>query len=713
MIIKNVIIENFLCYFAIKEFEFSDGLNIILGDNGEGKTKFFEAIDWLFNGDDKNLDLLVSAKAISETELNDQFRVRVSIIVEQYDEKKVITKSFIVKKTDHDNIVISNYSLEGIEENKQGERNQVNGNILLDQIFPHEIRRYSLFKGEAELNIFENDEALGILINSFSRAKYYEKIAQKGILLREEAEKAVDRDTKRNSENQKQYKILEAEIKKFQDDKNKIGVYIGSTEEQIRKIEKFIQEAEKFVNNAEALETINNRIKKIEEEIKKTEKIIEENYTTNLFDESWILVKFEQIHHAFVKKVQNFNIRKREIQSEFDKQVGIEEGKKSLKKELLNNYIPLPVGMPPKGYMKEMIKDKICKVCGRDLDDNALGFMNKRLEEYIASQEPETIEKPEKQVLFKHDYLNRLLNLSVSHEDNLSKLRRIRKIITEFFEFNNERKKELNILNEKLNKELSDRDKIIGSSSVGADKLSNVLKNYNGWQRDIKNLNGELNDYKSKLKEIDDELSKINKEKDNIDIKTANNFLIRTRTILRDIEIIFKDTKENKFDEFIDILQEKSNSIFQTINVEDFTGTIIFNKKKMGSKTTVDIELEEDGRVFYSPNQSLETSMHMAILFAISEIASELREENFPMIFDAPTSSFGETKTKDFLNLVFDTKKQRIILFYDFIGKDENGNLFIKPEFNDVNRHKAFWIRRERPFDKNKLKTINTKVTNI
>ena len=61
------------------------------------------------------------------------------------------------------------------------------------------------------------------------------------------------------------------------------------------------------------------------------------------------------------------------------------------------------------------------------------------------------------------------------------------------------------------------------------------------------------------------------------------------------------------------------------------------------------------------------------------------------MIFDAPTSSFGETKTKDFLNLIYDTGKQRIILFYDFVGKNKDSNLFIKPEFNEVKRNKAFW----------------------
>ena len=135
MIIKKISIENYLCYYGVKEFELSKGLNIILGENGEGKTKFFEALDWLFNGDDSKLELLVSAKTLEETEVNQSFRVQVSITVEQYEEKKIISKSFIAKKVKDSECKVSNFSTEGIEENKSGERSKVDGKNLLDKIF--------------------------------------------------------------------------------------------------------------------------------------------------------------------------------------------------------------------------------------------------------------------------------------------------------------------------------------------------------------------------------------------------------------------------------------------------------------------------------------------------------------------------------------------------------------------------------------------------
>lgn len=717
MIIKKVIIENYLCYYGLKEFDLSPGLNIILGENGEGKTKFFEALEWLFIGDNRDLESLVSAKAITETDINDQFRVKVSIAVQQYDEKKTISRSFIVKKTGLTTITTSSYSFEGIEENDEGERVPIDGNRLLEQIFPSAIRKYSMFKGEAELNIFKNDDALINLINSFSSAKHYDKYSEKGAFLREKAEKAVDDATRSDNRNQQVYKQLEAEIARLISERNKISVFINSTEDQIRKTEENIQEAEKYVTNAEALDTINSRINRIEQQISDTSKRIDENYTTKLFDENWILVNFEKIHHEFSQKVAELSRKKRELQTDFDRKLGIKEGKNLLKAELMNKAIPLPIGVPSKAHMEEMLKEELCKVCNRPAEkgSDAYKFMYNRLEEYLKSQELEDDEIEEENVLYKHDYTTRLFNMGVSHEDGLSKLREVRNTIKDLFEFNKKRKEELEDLNRNLEKELSEREIIIGTSTIGADKLTNVLKNYNSWQRDLITYNKDLNYNKEEFRRIEEELKCTRAEKDSIDTKTANTFLIKTREILRDIEKIFNDTKEKKFDEFIASLEDKSNKIFETINAESFTGTIVFNKKMWGGKVTVNIEIEEaDGRVFYKPNQSLLTSMHISILFAISELATELREESYPMIFDAPTSSFGETKASQFLNMIFENANQKILLIKDFLATDpETKRLYIKEEFNKVNRHKAFWIALERPFDKKNLSTLNTQVINL
>lgn len=711
MIIKKVTIENYLCYYDVKKFDLSYGLNIFLGENGEGKTKFFEALEWLFSDNNNNLELLVSKKALNEKVAGESFRVRVEMLVEHYEEYKILSKEFSVNKINDTEFDVGKATLKGIAETKNGERSLVDGKTLLEAIFPIEIRKYSMFKGEEELNIFDNEDALINLIDLFSDAKHYNKYESRGDFLFKEAEKAINRESKNNTKNKKEYKKLEDLISHYSRKKDDQITFLEETSDSIEKTKKNITDVEKFINNAEALETINRRIRKIEDEISRTEGLISENYTTSLFDENWILINFKNIQKEFSQKISKISKEKRKLQSQFDREIGIKEGEKKAKLEIINDLIPLPMNVPSLAIMQEMLDDKVCKVCNRPAPEGseALQFMKKRLENYQDSQIENDQDDNEPKKLFHHNYLNRLVNLSTNQEDDLKKLNNVETEIRDMFEFNQERKNELDSLRAKLENEIKERSRIIGNSAVGSERLGVVLKDYNSWQEDVRKLNEDSVEYEHIIKDYDKKLNNLKGEKEKIDLTNANSFLIKTRNILRDIDTIFRDTKDRKFESFIKLLSNKSNEIFEKINIDAFTGIIIFKLVKTNNRVKVKIQLQEDdGSIFYSPNQSLLTSMHISILLAISELSKELREDRYPMLFDAPTSSFGESKMTEFLNLIYDTDNQTIMLIKDYIAKDENKNLYIKPEFDNVKRDKAFWVKLERPFDEKNLKTINT-----
>jgi DNA sulfur modification protein DndD len=335
MIIKKVTIENYMCYYGVNHFEFANGLNIILGENGEGKTKFFEALEWLFKGGDRNLDLIASAKKLDEIAVGESFVVKVTIQVEQYEEHRYLSRSFNITKDSELDCTTSKPYFEGIEENKKGERSQVDAERLLGQVFPNEIRKYSLFKGESELNVFENDDALINLINLFSDAKYYEKYAEKGKSLRLAAEEAVTAAAKRNTSNQKKYERIERELNEKRRNRTNFLKLIESEESQLIKLNGELQKAEKFVDNAEALEIVNNRIKKIEDDISTQLGSIQERYTTYLFDDGWILSGFEPVFEKFKEKVNALNTERRFLQRQHD----LEEGRKQGARENVISFL--------------------------------------------------------------------------------------------------------------------------------------------------------------------------------------------------------------------------------------------------------------------------------------------------------------------------------------------------------------------------------------
>lgn len=716
MIIKRIVVENYLCYYGSNSFELSKGLNIVLGENGEGKTKFFEALDWLLNGNERNLDALVSAKKLNEVEIDENFIVKVLLEVTHANEKKIIAKSFKATKTDDRVCTVSNYLIEGVIENNAGEREQVDGERLLDQIFPHEIRKYSMFKGEAELNIFDNPDALVNLINLFSQAKVYGKYSQKGKFLREKADNALESAVKRNTSNKKKYDTLVNDISFLQKRKGIFGDRRDIAKVEIKSLEKKIKDADSHVDNAELLGTLNKRIYNFEEQISNLKSTIREDYTISLFDEKWILAHFEKYHSTYQNRINEYSRKRRKLQSEFDKEKGIKEGVKKFKAELLNEAIPLPVGVPSRPHMEEMIDEEICKVCNREAKKgtDAYEFMKNKLQSFIDSISvgPEVVNEDEE--LFQFDYTTRLTHLGTNHEESLRDLKSIKSSIKDRFTFNQERMVDIQNLEEQLENEKDERNKLIGQSSIGEERLEDLFKNYRSWHSDLSDRRADFRNWDGKVKEIEKELRQKKEKKKEFDNSDGNQFLRDTLDILTDIETIFNDTKDRMFDVFIKDLELKSNSIFKQINVDAFTGTIVFVKRNTREKTVIDIELQEGNHKFHNPNQSLETSMHISILFAISELAQDRDDEMYPMIFDAPTSSFGENKTSQFLNLINETENQKILLIKDFLKTDSSTKqLNVKPEFEKVQRSKAFWVKLERPFDSNDLTTINSNVITL
>lgn len=717
MIIKKVTIENFLCYYGIKDFEFSTGLNIILGENGEGKTKFFDAIEWLLNTtNSSNESALISQKALTEADSGETFQVSVKLTCVHEDETVYITRQFRVSKLKDENFETTKAVLDGIKESRTGERDIVDGKQWLDIVFPPEIRRYSMFKGESSLNILKQDSSLLNLINLFSDARSYDKYASKIEFLREEAEKEVNDNARTNTKKKTEFENLEKQITLAQQKKSQIEEQLDKLEQNTNTTIDLVKEAEKFVINATALENINKRIDILTDRKQKNDVKIEENYTTSLLDDFWILMHFEPIHNEFSKKIQEAEIAKRNIQQEFDISKGETKGRRLLQSKLMNNSSPLPIGVPNKAIMEEMLKDEICKVCNREakVGTEAYQYMENNLKQFLTSLEPEkNIEEDE--VLFKKNYLRGLVNMSTNHDTSILRFRSVIPEIQEKFDFNKSREEDSMRFQEQIDEEKLERTKILGNSSLSEDRLLDVIKNYNQWQTDIINANRTKVTLEYQFKEASENLALKIEQRDKIGEQTANNFLIKKRDLLKDIERIFKETKERKFDEFLKKLEDKSNEILAKINVDAFVGKIIFIKKRSASNHTgINVELvQSDGTPFIAPNQSLETSMHIAVLFAISDLAAGKKLEEYPLIFDAPTSSFGESKTSTFLNLLHNNTNQKILLLKDFIIKNEDNKLLIKKEFDSVKRNKAFWVRLDRPFDNGKLSTINTLVSEI
>ena len=101
MIFKTLYIKNFRSYYGDNKFDFcNNGLTLIVGGNGDGKTTFFEALQWLCNTtlteNDNNQvnfsEMRRSEMAVGETE-------EVKVALDFFDDgDKTIEKSFTITR---------------------------------------------------------------------------------------------------------------------------------------------------------------------------------------------------------------------------------------------------------------------------------------------------------------------------------------------------------------------------------------------------------------------------------------------------------------------------------------------------------------------------------------------------------------------------------------------------------------------------------------
>ena len=215
MIIKEIRIKNFRSYYGENnQFEFSDGLTLILGDNGDGKTTFFEALEWLFKTelDRGNQELEnVSEMRKSKLEIGEQDEVSVFMSFE-HDGLKSVEKSFVFERIGETSYRAGKVRYIGYEDSDSG-REQVSGKLLINRCYDSFIQRFSMFKGESRLDVFDDKTALKTLVDKFSDIKDFDELVEQTCEFTRKSECAYLKEMKSDEKVSKEAKVLELKIK--------------------------------------------------------------------------------------------------------------------------------------------------------------------------------------------------------------------------------------------------------------------------------------------------------------------------------------------------------------------------------------------------------------------------------------------------------------------------------------------------------------------
>jgi DNA sulfur modification protein DndD len=711
MIIKEITLENFRSYYGKHTVKFNDGLVLFVGDNGGGKTTFFEALEWLFDTSKQNMDYrLISEKKIAELPEFESDTLRVEMTFE-HDGEKIVEKSFSFKKKPNNEILPSDFQFKGWYVDGV-ERTPIHGGTLLDRCFEAAIRKYCLFKGEENLNIFNNPDALNYLIETFSNIRqfnpYYTDDKHKTgftYFAEEQSKNAFDKAMNTDTQNGKQEKELRYDLDKLRRELGDIRQRLRSNRQNAVDYSTKLQEIENSKEASTLLKDINDRLKELNERKYKNESLINEDYTVKLLDEMWILCGFSQIFKEYQEKVNIVRQEKQKLELEFQK----EKGKKEAIVELAKGITPLPNYIPDAKTMEELLTNEFCKVCGREAKkgSNAYNFMLNKLEELIKSQQPK--DKEEKP-LFPNNFIRELDQKSIRLEYNQHEINNLINTIRDKIELNEGHKKRVKKFEDSIANEEDKKKKLLAQNDTfSEEQLTNAFQNISNWWNIRKDAEKQIVILEKEEKEKEAELSAVEEKYNNLAKNSVASTYCKIHIAFDKIKGAFKYAKEKNTEDFLKQLESIANKYLKKLNIDDFYGIIRIVKTSTDPDKR-EIRLEDSNGVFVvSPNQALKTTMYMSVLFAVSELTTIKRENDYPLIFDAPTSSFAPQKESDFFNVISDIKKQCIIFSKSFLT--DNGTLDTTK--TDALHCTIYRMEKKKPFDNLDLSTVQTVITPI
>lgn len=682
MIIKEIRIKNFRSYYGDNNrFEFSDGLTVIIGDNGDGKTTFFEALAWLLNTSvEKGAAENISEMRKSKMETGEVDEVSVFMEFE-HNGLKSVEKSFAFERLENGTFRIGSLQYRGYETNGF-EREAVNGKSLIDRCYDAFIQRFSMFKGESELNVFDNPAALKDLVDKFSDIRKFDQLVEFTRSFETKAEKAYMSEMRSDKKVAEKSRDLESKITRLSADLTITRQDIADKRQSVETFGKRLTELEDNQEASQRFKDLQLRLKTQEEKRNKIMAIISAvNYSHALLDRYWILAPFTPILKAFQEKIAVLSREKRKQDREFERTKAIEIGKleafKELQGALVNGTTELPWYLPNQETMEDMINDHICKVCGREAPEGseAYAFMVRKLEEYKRHTEAKIARDASKKeiadsTLFPHEYIERLHNLSQS----LSGMREAEvagyaQDIADRQELVTARKADLAKIEDKINDLKEEKTRLL--INVGNLSEAALEKEFN----DIKGLFDQKERATQRLAVLETQLSyqerqmaELKKELNELDPESSQVKVMKeVHNVLEEIAKAFAQAQKDNLNRFLQELEAKANDYLVSLSAADFHGQV---RLIHTANDSTEIKLySSNGAEIKKPSGSQKTVMYISVLFAISDFTQEKRDEDYPLIFDAATSSFGDSKEEDFYNVIDKINKQCVIVTKDFIEK--------------------------------------------
>ena len=684
-LINSISFKNFFNYYGEYEdtkYVFEDGINIIVADNGAGKSKFFNAFLWLFydqilDSDDKQKKnvkdfavKIISDKAKNETSIGDQVQTGIKIEYSTGRYKYKITKSFTAtriseKVTDFDSWQIT---LDDIEVDKtdhvlpkykpvyDAEEKQ---NIINQLILPN-LRQYSFFQGEEvdKMIDFSKKSSIEDAVRTLTNISKYEEIAGivKEIALK--AEKELNSQTKSTSDHNDRLENA-IEVKKDLQEKleleteklNEFRNLYEAAEQEKNDLEQNFANAEKRKELDDKISDKNIILRRVKEEYDSFLDGINNRFFDGSF--SWISLGFENSINEFKDKIKEFR------QKRYEKRALLNAADNP------NDYFTiLPSDSPDAVTLDQMIEGEHCYVCDRPAEKDSDAY------NYLLKLKNRHNENSSNKEFVKNDLEDFFGNLQLNAAPFLNKFESISSSVLRTREKELELKQRLDKLSSELKELKSQRKDILiaGTEKEGTDNAMTIINQYKGAIRRMEQASSRIERLQDTIKDLKSKITDTEREITNLRPKDIPEGFTINYEISKDLVEATLQAKERVFDKMVNLLENHANDHFQNlIKYNDIKGGLLSFEKSPSGGISLDY-IDDLGNEVSGASEGFQRMKKFAVVMAI--ISANTSHYNYPLLADAPLSAFGKAFNKGFFDAIPNVFPQSIILVKDLYDKD-------------------------------------------
>ena len=681
MIIEKIDIENFMCYAGQNSMEFTEGINVIIGDNGYGKSKLYDAFYWVmydqvfvpekkeFQNTKSVKSKIISDKAKAEIK-DGRVTASVSITFHNIEKDNVFILERKYSVTLRDGLAIESNDSEFTVMKK--DLSYLNAKMVNDEeekrrivhsILPPQIKDYLWFQGEQVESIidFNKQDTLTKAINVLSSIKRYDELKEIASSAAKSGNSEYDREVKRLSKDLDKSEELEKQKKQVEGKIEDIIIDEKEAKENLSRAEEKAENLLSKLSDATKITEFKQRKKSVLEQIKTLNETLNEEQTSfhrKMFRNKWVLKGTGFLHEEFSTKFSTYESFKLKKAADLKAKNDIES---EIQKKLQTR---LPIDVPEPIYVQKMLEEEKCLVCDREAKkgSDAWNKIKELIDRPKISSNPKTTELSTLQNFsddFKRLYQN---GLSLTH-----RISDIDQDITETLKKINDINGKIRLANNEMKKVDEDIQKLVSDSSQTLEDAESIVAEFSIQNKYVKDFTEKVNKITQQIEHSKKTLNSINDQLKDLVTGEIPKWLIEKKQVLNDFEEIAVSTRDRVFSNLIAQLEKEANNHYTAMTSGNKSTRGQIKLRKLPNGNFMPEITDSTGNPLLGSNTSNLILVKLAAIMAIISAKSNDGIVSFySLITDAPTSVFGEDYTIGFCKTVSKVYRQSIIMSKEF-----------------------------------------------